>query len=59
MRKENGMLRPTDKKENAREDGKLFVCTDCNAKRRILGYKFGFTVLCEKCPGRMEEYIKE
>jgi ribosomal protein S27E len=57
MKKENGMLKPRDKHEEADARGKFFVCPDCGAERRVVGHRFGSIVECYICPGEMEEKI--
>lgn len=60
MQKENGMLKPKEDLESASTmKGKAFVCKSCGSKRMVLGHRFGYVVLCDKCEGKMEEYFSE
>jgi Zn finger protein HypA/HybF involved in hydrogenase expression len=57
MFKENGRVKPTEKKENANLFSKTFNCYTCGEVSNDRGTSFGEGKICPKCGSVMEEVI--
>ena len=54
MYKENGRTGRGDYKAEASHEGKEFICSACNKRKRVLRVEFGETVMCD-CGNWMDE----